>query len=79
MAGEWANRGETENAVPLSDTSEGAPSYDSALDASDTDGEGRGVSLLRREGKEELMVKERVSAGLAKESDCARSSNVFWH
>jgi hypothetical protein len=45
MMGAVVRRGETENADPLSETRDGAPSQDSALEASDTDGEGSGASL----------------------------------
>lgn len=45
MAGEWASRGDTENRLPLSEISEGAPSKDSALEASETEGDGSGASL----------------------------------
>ena len=47
VPGDVARRGETENAEPLSETRDGAQSTDSALEASeasDTDGEGSGLS-----------------------------------
>ena len=47
IAGEVAKRGEPAY-EPLSEMREGAPSKDSARDASDTDGEGRGASRLCR-------------------------------
>jgi hypothetical protein len=45
MAGEVAKRGEIEKAEPWSEIRDGAPSTDSALEVSDTDGEGSGASL----------------------------------
>jgi len=51
MPGDVARRGETENAEPLSETRDGAQSTDSALEASDTDGEGSGLSRLCRDAK----------------------------
>lgn len=62
--GDRPSRGETENAEPLSEMRDGAPSTDSALEVSETDGDGRGVSLSRRDEKVDLMVRE-FSAGLA--------------
>jgi hypothetical protein len=44
MLGEVANRGEMENAEELSETRDGAPSTDSALEPSDAAGEGSGPS-----------------------------------
>lgn len=49
IAGDVARRGEIEKVEPLSEIRDGAPSTDSALDASDTDGDGRGASLGGRE------------------------------
>ncbi len=46
IPGEEARRGDIEKAEPLSETSDGAPSTDSALDPSETAGEGRGPSGL---------------------------------
>lgn len=48
IAGDVAKRGEIENVEPLSEIRDGAPSTDSALDASDTDGDGSGASLVGR-------------------------------
>jgi hypothetical protein len=69
FVGEYPNRGETENAVPLSETSDGAPSIDSALEASDTEGDGSGGSLARRGGNVDEIVSGRFSAGRANDSD----------
>jgi hypothetical protein len=44
IPGEEARRGDIEKAEPLSETSDGAPSTDSALEPSETAGEGRGPS-----------------------------------
>ncbi len=44
MLGEAPSLGETEKAEPLSETSDGAPSTLSALDPSETAGEGSGLS-----------------------------------
>jgi hypothetical protein len=41
--GDDATRGEMEKLEPVSDISDGAPSYESAREASDTDGDGRGA------------------------------------
>lgn len=49
IAGDVAKRGEIENVEPLSEIRDGAPSTDSALEASDTDGDGSGASLAGRE------------------------------
>jgi hypothetical protein len=49
IAGDVAKRGEIENVEPLSEIRDGAPSTDSALDASDTDGDGSGASLVGRD------------------------------
>jgi hypothetical protein len=49
MVGDTASRGEMEKAELVSEMSEGAPSTDSALDTSETAGEGRGPSKCRRE------------------------------
>lgn len=38
--GDEATRGEMEKLEPVSEIRDGAPSYDSALDASDTEGDG---------------------------------------
>jgi len=65
MPGEEANRGDMENAEPLSETSEGAPSTDSALDASETAGEGRGPSGPCRQDKPEDEMLRGRSKGLA--------------
>ena len=43
--GDCARRGETEKAELTSEMSEGAPSIDSALEASDTAGDGSGRSI----------------------------------
>jgi hypothetical protein len=45
VLGDVATRGETEKADPESDISEGAPSTDSALEASDVEGDGRDTSV----------------------------------
>jgi len=49
MPGDIASRGEMEKAELLSEMRDGAPSTDSARDASETAGEGRGPSKFRRE------------------------------
>ena len=77
--GEAANRGETEKVVPLSETRDGAPSIDSAREASETDGDGSGISVPRWDEKpDEEIARGRVSAGLAKERVCDRSSKLLW-
>lgn len=48
IPGEEAKRGDIEKADPLSETREGAPSTDSALEASDAAGEGSGPSFRRQ-------------------------------
>lgn len=75
--GEYPSRGESENTVPLSDTRDGAPSYDSALEASETAGDGSGVSMVRREGRVDVIVRERFSVGRVNESGRERSSSVL--
>lgn len=50
MLGEVIGLGDAENAEPLSETSDGAPSTLSALDASETTGEGSASFRLRLEG-----------------------------
>ena len=78
IAGEVAKRGEIENVEPWSEIRDGAPSTDSALDASDTDGEGSGASLVGRDTHDEDVIgRGRFSAGLAKERGCDRSSKLF--
>jgi hypothetical protein len=67
IPGDEANRGDMEKAEPLSETSEGAPSTDSALEASDTAGEGRGPSGPFRQGKPEDEMLRGRSKGLAKD------------
>lgn len=47
--GEDATLGEMEKFEQVSEIKEGAPSSDSARDASDTDGEGREACILRDE------------------------------
>lgn len=47
--GEDATLGEMEKLDPVSEIKEGAPSSDSALDASDTEGDGREPWILRDE------------------------------
>jgi hypothetical protein len=47
ILGDVATRGEVEKVDPESDTSEGAPSTDSALEASDVEGDGRDISAWR--------------------------------
>jgi len=68
IPGEEARRGDIEKAELLSETSEGVPSTDSALEALETAGEGRGPSGLCREGKPEgVRLKGRLR-GLANDS-----------
>jgi len=70
LVGDCPSRGETENTVLLSETRDGGPSIDFALEAADTDGDGSGVSLVRPDEKKVgVIVRERFSAGLAKGSD----------
>lgn len=71
MLGEVARRGEAENAEPVSETRDGAPSTLSALDPSETAGDGSGPSnpLLTEKLDGCVIVKARGAAGLAKESD----------
>lgn len=47
--GEDATLGEMEKLEPVSEIKDGAPSIDSARDASDTEGDGRGAQILRDE------------------------------
>jgi hypothetical protein len=68
IPGEEAKRGDIENAEPLSETSEGAPSTDSALEASEAAGEGRGPSGLFRHGKPEGVMLRGRPKGLANDS-----------
>lgn len=49
--GDCAKRGDTEKAELASEISEGAPSIDSALEASETAGDGSGPSMPILEGK----------------------------
>jgi len=49
IAGDVAKRGEMENVEPWSEIRDGAPSTDSALEASDTDGDGSGASPAGRD------------------------------
>lgn len=82
MAGEVATRGEIENIEPVSDTSDGAPSTDSARETSEDDGEGSGVSKARLEGeKVDMIMSGRFpkAAGRANESGSGRSSKVLGH
>jgi hypothetical protein len=65
IPGEEARRGDIENAEPLSDTSEGAPSTDSAREPSETAGEGRGPSGPCRQGKPEGVRSRGRPRGLA--------------
>jgi hypothetical protein len=71
-----AKRGDIEKADPLSETSEGAPSTDSALDPSETAGEGRGPSGPCRQGKPEGVRSSGRPRGLANDSGWAHSSKV---
>jgi hypothetical protein len=74
MPGDVARRGDTEKREPLSETRDGAPSTDSALDASDTDGEGSGECLEEYAADE--IVRGLLVAGLAYESCWERSSKL---
>jgi len=68
MLGEVVNLGDTENAEPLSETSDGAPSTLSALDPSETAGEGSASLTPRLEGKSVgVRVSAREAAGLGKD------------
>lgn len=42
--GDGATRGEIEKDEPVSETRDGAPSIESALETSETEGDGRGIS-----------------------------------
>lgn len=78
IAGEVAKRGEIENVEPWSEMRDGAPSTDSALETSDTEGEGSGASVCGRDAYEEDMMDcGRFSVGLAKDSGCDRSSKLL--
>lgn len=75
--GDAAIRGELEKAEPVSDTSDGVPSSESDLDASEADGEGSGASIRAwTENGEGDMVREQLVVGLVKESGLARSWKV---
>ena len=76
IPGEEAKRGDIEKADPLSETSEGAPSTDSALDPSETAGEGRGPSGPCRHGKPDGVRLRGRPRGLANDSGWARSSKL---
>jgi hypothetical protein len=68
IPGEEARRGDIEKAEPLSETSDGAPSTDSALEPSETAGEGRGPSGPCRHGNPEGVRLRGVPRGLAKDN-----------
>lgn len=65
-----ATRGDMEKEEPVSETRLGAPSMESALDTSETEGDGSGISEVLLESYEALMDKGlwACSAGRAKES-----------
>lgn len=68
-------RGDIENAELESETRDGAPSKDSARDASETAGEGRAPSMpCRGEKLVDVRVSGLFDAGLGKESAWSRSS-----
>lgn len=58
MLGDGNALGEMANVDPVSETSDGAASRESALEHSDVDGEGSGISICRRlEGKSDETVR----------------------
>ncbi len=67
IPGDTASRGEVEKAELLSEIRDGAPSTDSALDASETAGEGSGPSKCCRNWLDDVIVRGFGTTGLVKD------------
>ena len=76
MLGDGNALGEMANVDPVSETSDGAASRESALEPSDVDGEGSGISIWRRfEGKSDETVRGWTAAGRSKDQGSEVSSH----